>query len=213
MRFFIELAYNGKYYHGWQIQKGNSSSVEEKLEYCLSKLLKTSINVVGAGRTDTGVHAKQMFAHFDFEQQINKNLIHKLNIFLPNSIHVLNIFPVKKHIHARFHAIKRIYKYYLTCEKNPFFQDFSWFCYYPLDIKKMTQASKFLTKYKDFSFFCKKKNKTNNNICTIYYVNWFKYNNYLCFTIEANRFLRSMVRSIIGSLIDVGRKKSVSINL
>ncbi|AER40346.1 MAG: tRNA pseudouridine(38-40) synthase TruA [Flavobacteriales bacterium] len=208
MRYFIELAYNGKYYHGWQIQK-EVKSVEERLEYCLSKLLKKSINVVGAGRTDKGVHAQQMFAHFDFENNISPNLIRKLNIFLPRSIHVFNIFPVKQHIHARFNAISRIYKYYLTCEKNPFIQDFSWYCFYPLDIEKMNHATKILMKYRDFSSFCKKyrKKRVINNICKIYYAYWSKKDTNFCFTIEANRFLRNMVRSIIGTLIDVGRKK------
>lgn len=211
MRFFIELSYNGKHFFGWQIQK-NVSTVEEELEYCLSKLLKTTINVVGAGRTDKGVHAKQMFAHFDYEKEIKNNFVDRLNIFLPKSIKIFNIFPVKKNIHARFNAIKRTYKYYLTCEKNPFYQDFSWYCFYTLNIQKMNLASKELLKYKDFSSFCKKKNhKKENNICQIYRAYWNENNNFLCFTIEANRFLRSMVRAITGALINVGRNK-ININ-
>ncbi len=165
LRFFIELAYNGKYYHGWQIQK-KTNTIEEKLEYCLSKLLKTSLNVVGAGRTDSGVHAKQMFAHFDLKNRINKNLVKRLNVFLPKDIKVINIFPVKKHIHARFSAISRTYKYYLTSEKNPFFQDFSWYCFYSLNIKKMNIASRILMEYKNFSAFCKKNRKDKKK--TIY---------------------------------------------
>ncbi|WP_185866033.1 tRNA pseudouridine(38-40) synthase TruA [Blattabacterium cuenoti] len=207
MRFFIELAYNGKYFYGWQIQK-KGSTVEGNLEYCLSKLLKKSINVIGAGRTDKGVHAKQMFAHFDYEGKITNNLIEKLNIFLPKSIKVLNIFPVKENIHARFNAIKRTYKYYLTRKKNPFFQDFSWYCFYPLNIHRMNIASKELMRYKDFSSFCKKKtSETGNNICKISHACWSIDNDLFCFTIESNRFLRSMVRCIIGTLIDVGRNK------
>ncbi|WP_185861289.1 tRNA pseudouridine(38-40) synthase TruA [Blattabacterium cuenoti] len=208
MRFFIELAYNGKYFFGWQIQR-KVITVEEKLEYCLSKLLKTSINVIGASRTDTGVHAKQMFAHFDYEKIIKNDFVNRLNIFLPKSIKVFNIFPVKKNIHARFDAIKRTYKYYLTREKNIFYEDFSWYCFYPLNIKKMNTASKKLLKYKDFSSFCKKKrtNEKENNICEIYHASWSEKKNVLCFTIEANRFLRSMVRAIVGSLVDVGRNK------
>ncbi|WP_185859335.1 tRNA pseudouridine(38-40) synthase TruA [Blattabacterium cuenoti] len=207
MRFFIELAYNGKYFYGWQIQK-KVSTVEGNLEYCLSKLLKKSINVIGAGRTDKGVHAKQMFAHFDYEGIISNKLIEKLNIFLPKSIKVLNVFPVKENIHARFNAIKRTYKYYLTRQKNPFFQDFSWYCFYPLNIHRMNIASKELMRYKDFSSFCKKKtSEAENNRCQISHVCWSVNNDIFCFTIEANRFLRSMVRSIIGTLIDVGRNK------
>ncbi|ACY40619.1 tRNA pseudouridine synthase A [Blattabacterium sp. (Blattella germanica) str. Bge] len=211
MRFFIELAYNGKYFYGWQVQK-KVSTVEGNLEYCLSKLLKESINVIGAGRTDKGVHAKQMFAHFDYKGKISNNLIKKLNVFLPKSIKVLNIFPVKENIHARFNAIKRIYKYYLVRDKNPFYQDFSWHCFYPLNIQRMNIASKKLMGHKDFSSFCKKKTfETRNNICKVNHVCWSVNNNVFCFTIEANRFLRSMVRSIIGTLIDVGRNK-ISVN-
>ncbi|WP_185851009.1 tRNA pseudouridine(38-40) synthase TruA [Blattabacterium cuenoti] len=211
MRFFIELSYNGKYYHGWQIQK-KVKSVEEKLEYCLSKLLSTSINIIGAGRTDKGVHARQMFAHFDFEEKLDSNLTKRLNIFLPKSIHVINIFPVKKYAHARFHALSRTYKYYLISEKNPFIQDFSWYYIYPLDFIRMNKASKILMRYKNFSSFCKKrKDRKSDNICEIYYAHWSKYKTHFCFTIQANRFLRNMVRSIIGTLVDIGRSK-ISIN-
>ncbi|WP_185876850.1 tRNA pseudouridine(38-40) synthase TruA [Blattabacterium cuenoti] len=209
MRYFIELSYNGKYFYGWQIQK-KVSTVEGNLEYCLSKLLKKSINVIGAGRTDKGVHAKQMFAHFDYEDQINvNNLIKKLNIFLPKSIRILNIFPVKKNVHARFNAIKRTYKYYLIREKNPFYQDFSWYCFYELNIQNMNLASKKLINYQDFSSFCKKNiYDKGNNICKLTHVSWsIINNNILCFSIESNRFLRSMVRFIVGTLIDVGRNK------
>ncbi len=171
LRFFIELAYNGKHYHGWQIQKKENNTIEEKLEYCLSKLLKTSLNVIGAGRTDSGVHAKQMFAHFDLEKNIksiNINLIKRLNLFLPKDIRIINIFPVKKHIHARFSAISRTYQYYLLCEKNPFLQDFSWYCFYPLDIKKMNVASKILMEYRNFSSFCKKEKDKKKTISVKY---------------------------------------------
>ncbi|WP_185869052.1 tRNA pseudouridine(38-40) synthase TruA [Blattabacterium cuenoti] len=212
MRFFIELSYNGKYFYGWQVQK-QVSTVEGHLEYCLSKLLKKSINVIGAGRTDKGVHAKQMFAHFDYDYEEiiinNKKLLEKLNIFLPRSINILNIFPVKENVHARFNAIKRTYKYYLTREKNPFYQDFSWYCFYPLNIRSMITASRELIKYQDFSSFKKKSSsEKGNNICQISHACWSVNNNILCFTIEANRFLRSMVRSIIGTLINVGRNKT-----
>ncbi|WP_185873317.1 tRNA pseudouridine(38-40) synthase TruA [Blattabacterium cuenoti] len=212
MRFFIELSYNGKNFFGWQIQK-KVNTIEKNVEYCLSTLLKKKINIIGAGRTDKGVHAKQMFAHFDYDNEIKSNfLVKRLNIFLPKSIKIINIFNVKNNVHARFNAIKRIYKYYIICDKNPFNQDFSWNCFYRLNIKKMNIASKILLLYKDFSSFCKKENKikTNNN-CKIYRSFWIKKNNYLCFTIEANRFLRSMVRSIIGTIIDVGRNK-ITIN-
>ncbi|WP_185864482.1 tRNA pseudouridine(38-40) synthase TruA [Blattabacterium cuenoti] len=206
MRFFIELSYNGKNFHGWQVQK-KVNTIEGQLEYCFSKLLKTPINIIGASRTDTGVHAKQMFAHFDYENQIHDNFLYKLNIFLPHSIKVNSIFPVKNYAHARFNATSRTYKYFLTCEKNPFYRDICWYYFYSLDIKKMNQAAKILMDYKDFSSFCKKNSSSNNNICHIYQSYWSFKKNIFCFTIEANRFLRSMVRSIIGTILDVGRKK------
>ncbi|WP_185877385.1 tRNA pseudouridine(38-40) synthase TruA [Blattabacterium cuenoti] len=215
MRFFIELSYNGKDFFGWQIQKG-LKTIEESIEYCLSKILHNPINLIGAGRTDKGVHAKQMFAHFDYSYNIEYNLIIKrLNIFLPNSIKVINIFPVKNNIHARFNAIKRTYKYYITYDKNPFKENFYWHCFYLLDIEKMNIVSKKLLLYKDFSSFCKKNVKNNNhkinNNCHIYRAFWKKEKNYFYFTIESNRFLRSMVRSIVGTMIDVGRGK-ITIN-
>ncbi|WP_185872772.1 tRNA pseudouridine(38-40) synthase TruA [Blattabacterium cuenoti] len=208
MRFFIEVSYNGKNFHGWQIQKNTNKSIEGVLEFCLSKLLKAPINIIGAGRTDTGVHAKQMFAHFDYENQIKKYyLIHRLNIFLPKSIYVKNIFPVKNNIHARFSAISRTYQYYLTYKNNPFFNDILWHCFYKLDFRIINQASHILMHYNDFSSFCKKELYKTNNKCKIYRAFWTKKKQYLCFTIEANRFLRSMVRSIIGTIIDVGRQE------
>ncbi|WP_185882434.1 tRNA pseudouridine(38-40) synthase TruA [Blattabacterium cuenoti] len=209
MRFFIEVSYDGKNFYGWQIQKNKNKSIEGILEYCLSKLLKKPINIIGAGRTDTGVHAKQMFAHFDYDNRMRKYyLIKRLNIFLPNSIYVHDIVPVKNHIHARFSAISRTYQYYLTYEKNPFFHHILWHCFYKLDLKIMNQASKILIDYNDFSSFSKKRlyNITNNK-CHIYRAFWKKQQNFLCFTIEANRFLRSMVRSIIGTILDVGRQQ------
>ncbi|WP_185871103.1 tRNA pseudouridine(38-40) synthase TruA [Blattabacterium cuenoti] len=206
MRFFIELIYNGKNFHGWQIQK-KVKTVEGTIEYCLSKLLKKPINIIGAGRTDAGVHAKQMFAHFDYENQIHSDFLYKLNIFLPNSIRVNNIFQVKNYVHARFDAISRTYKYFFTYKKNPFYHDVCLHYFYSLDHKKMNKASKILMDYKDFSFFCKKNSSNKNNICHIYQSYWSFKKNIFYFTIEANRFLRSMVRFIIGSLLDVGRKK------
>lgn len=208
MRFFIELSYNGKYFFGWQIQK-NKITIEGKLEYCLSKLLNTSINVIGAGRTDRGVHAKQMFAHFDYNKSIDFNIIKKINLFLPTSIKVSNFFIVKENIHARYDVISRVYEYYISFEKNPFIQNFSWYCFYSLNLDKIFLASKLLLNYQDFKPFSKRNNKNikNNNKCFIYNISWKRKKEILCFTIESNRFLRSMVRSIIGTLINVGRGK------
>ncbi len=213
MRFFIELSYNGSNFYGWQIQK-NVKTIEGELEFCLSKLLKIPINIIGASRTDRGVHAKQMFAHFDIDKNFNiENIVNRLNIFLPKSIRIFRIFPVKDNYHSRFNAIKRTYKYFISNKKNPFYSDFYWYCYYTLDYKKMYLASKLLMNYKNFSVFCKKKSiyKTKNYICKIYNSILYKEKEFLCFTIQANRFLRCMVRFIIGALVDIGRKK-ITIN-
>ncbi|MDH3004038.1 MAG: tRNA pseudouridine(38-40) synthase TruA, partial [Flavobacteriia bacterium] len=159
MRYFIELAYNGNNYHGWQIQK-NNISIEEVLEYCLSKLLKRSINLIGAGRTDSGVHALQMFAHFDFEKNIEISLVDKLNRFLPKSIKVFRIFIVKNNAHARFDVIKRTYEYHILLQKDPFCYKMNWqLSCVKLNIQKMNQASEFLIKNTDFSIFCKKNKR------------------------------------------------------
>ncbi|WP_317167329.1 tRNA pseudouridine(38-40) synthase TruA [Blattabacterium cuenoti] len=202
------MSYNGKNFFGWQKQK-YVRTIENEVEYCLSKLLKKSINIIGAGRTDRGVHAKQMVAHFDYEKEISNHLVKRLNIFLPKSIRIHDIFCVKNNIHARFDAIKRTYKYYITSSKDPFYHDFSWHCFYSLDIHKMNDVAKELLKYNDFSSFCKKKNEKKNEKkkCIIYFASWKKEKNILCFTITANRFLRSMVRLIVGSFISIGRGK------
>ncbi|WGH27864.1 MAG: tRNA pseudouridine(38-40) synthase TruA [Candidatus Bostrichicola ureolyticus] len=206
MRYFIELAYNGNNYHGWQIQK-NNISIEEVLEYCLSKLLKRSINLIGAGRTDSGVHALQMFAHFDFEKNIEISLVDKLNRFLPKSIKVFRIFMVKNNAHARFDVIKRTYEYHILLQKDPFCYKMNWqLSGVKLNIQKMNQASEFLIKNTDFSIFCK-KNKSSTKNCILYKAYWDLYGNKLCFTIEANRFLRNMVRSIVGTIIKIGIEK------
>ncbi|WGH26351.1 MAG: tRNA pseudouridine(38-40) synthase TruA [Candidatus Bostrichicola ureolyticus] len=206
MRYFIEVSYNGNNYHGWQIQK-NNISIEEVLEYCLSKLLKCSINLIGSGRTDSGVHALQMFAHFDFEKNIEISLVDKLNRFLPKSIKVFRIFRVKNNAHARFDVISRTYQYHILLEKDPFCNDFTWqlLCG-KLNIKKMNQASKILIKNRDFSIFCKKS--TKSSYCILYKAYWdVNGNKKLCFTIEANRFLRNMVRSIVGTIIKIGKEQ------
>lgn len=207
MRYFIQFSYNGTHYYGYQRQP-EQISIQEIIEKSLSLLLNKKIKTIGAGRTDTGVHAKEMFAHFDYEDDIPENLVKRLNSYLPSDIAIRNIFKVLNSAHARFDALKRTYKYYISTYKNPFKQEFhAQFYYYDFRIDKMNESAQLLLHYKDFTSFSKlhADNKTNN--CNIYKAIWEQKEEELIFTISANRFLRNMVRAIVGTLIDVGRGK------
>lgn len=207
MRYFIEFSYNGKNYCGWQSQP-NAVTVQEVLEKSLSTLLRQKIEVVGAGRTDSGVHARQMFAHFDTEQIFeNENLVHKLNAFLPKDIAIHHIFRVLEDTHARFDAVKRTYEYHITTKKNPFLFEKSMYVNLPLDISKMNEAAKILFQHTDFQCFSKSNTDVFTYNCKIYEAFWKQKENQLIFTISADRFLRNMVRAIVGTLLDVGLKK------
>lgn len=207
MRYFLEFSYNGKSYHGWQNQP-NAISVQEVIENALSTLLRNKTDVVGAGRTDSGVHAKQMFAHFDVNIPVDRDdLLHKLNSFLPADISIHYIHEVKDNAHARFDAVSRTYEYWITQSKNPFLSDYSYCLKNPLDIKKMNKASKILFEYDNFQCFSKSKTDVKTYLCHIMEVNWKSDNEKLVFTIKADRFLRNMVRAIVGTLIEVGTNK------
>ena len=207
MRYFIELSYNGSAYHGWQIQP-TAISVQEVLEKGLSTLLKHPISVMGAGRTDTGVHASQMFAHFDFDSDFGDiDLVYKLNSFLPKDIAIQNIFKVKADAHTRFHALSRTYLYRISLKKNVFTTDSVYFVKQPLDVEKMNAASKILFDYKDFQCFSKSNTDVKTYYCNIMKAEWTLDNDELCFTIKADRFLRNMVRAIVGTMINIGLGK------
>lgn len=212
MRYFIELAYKGTNYHGWQYQPG-ADSVQETLTKALSLLLKTDIDIVGAGRTDTGVHAKQMFAHFDFETEIDTpQLINKLNSFLPKDIVVFNILKVADEAHARFDATKRTYEYHIHTMKDVFENDGSYQFQLPLDIDKMNEACQILFKHNDFECFSKVNTDVKTFNCVIFEAHWTRGGakqdgNKLVFTIAADRFLRNMVRAIVGTMINIGTGK------
>jgi tRNA pseudouridine38-40 synthase len=207
LRYFIHLAYNGSRYHGWQIQP-NAASIQETLNKAFSVLLRLEINLMGAGRTDTGVHAREMFAHFDYESFLDiPNLVHKLNSFLPKDIVIYNIIPVHKEAHTRFDATKRTYEYHIHQFKNPFLNELSWYFHQPLDVDLMNQAAQLLFDYTDFECFSKVNTDVNTFDCTIFEAFWKQENNLLIFTISANRFLRNMVRSIVGTLVSVGLHK------
>lgn len=207
-RFFIELSYNGKNFHGWQKQP-NAITIQETIENAISLLLKHNIELTGAGRTDTGVHAKYFVAHFDFENDvvINENLVFKLNNFLPKEIQIKSFKKVLPVANCRFDAISRTYKYFICIEKNPFHHDFAWYLNQVPDINIMNTAADVLFKYKDFTSFSKLHSDTKTNICKIMYAKWETENDLLVFTITADRFLRNMVRAIVGTIIDVGLKK------
>ncbi len=209
MRYFITLAYNGTNYHGWQIQP-NANSVQETLEQALSTILGRPIFIVGAGRTDTGVHAKKMIAHFDVEDELTDTfgLVSRLNKFLPPDISINKIERVSDDLHARFSAISRTYKYYITTQKNPFTTNMAWQTFGTLDFDKMNEAARCLFNYIDFTSFSKLHTDTKTNNCKIMQAEWTKIDeNEFVFTIRADRFLRNMVRAIVGTLVDVGRGK------
>jgi tRNA pseudouridine38-40 synthase len=208
LRYFIHLAYNGTRFHGWQIQP-NATSVQENLNKAFSVLLQTGINLMGAGRTDTGVHAREMYAHFDSDNSFDiTTLVHKLNSFLPKDIVIYDIIPVHDDAHSRFDATKRTYEYHIHQFKNPFIDELSWYFHQPLDIDLMNQASQLLFNYTDFECFSKVNTDVNTFDCTIFEAYWKRgKNDQLVFTISANRFLRNMVRSIVGTLINLGLHK------
>ncbi|WP_422105630.1 tRNA pseudouridine(38-40) synthase TruA [Winogradskyella sp.] len=207
MRYFLELSYNGKAYHGWQNQP-NAISVQEVLEKALSTILKYQIAIVGAGRTDTGVHASKMFAHFDFENELSsKDLVYKLNSFLPKDIAIHSIYGVNSEAHARFDAISRTYHYKISTSKNVFDYDFAYQIQLPLDVKAMNEACEILFKYKDFQCFSKSNTDVKTYYCDIKEAFWTKNADALVFTITANRFLRNMVRAIVGTMVNIGLGK------
>ena len=207
MRYFIQFAYNGTHYHGWQIQP-NASSVQETLNKALSVLLTSRILLMGAGRTDTGAHAEEMYAHFDYDSDIDsKILVHKLNSYLPKDIAIFNLIKVHDDAHCRFDATKRTYEYHINTVKNPFLQELSWYFNQKLDVALMNEAAKILLQHTDFQCFSKVHTDVNTFDCTIFEAYWKVENNKLIFTISANRFLRNMVRAIVGTLVNIGLHK------
>ena len=206
MRYFIELSYNGRAYHGWQIQP-NAITVQEVIEKALSKLLRQDITIVGAGRTDAGVHATQMFAHFDVNHSIDDQLAYRLNAFLPKDIAIHDIFRVTDEAHARFDALSRTYIYKVSQNKNVFSYDFAYALGNALDIDKMNEACDILYVYKDFKCFSKAHTDVKAYNCEIMSANWKSDDGQLFFTIKADRFLRNMVRAIVGTMINIGTGK------
>ena len=207
MRYFIRLAYKGTNYCGWQVQL-NANTVQAELDKALSLLLSGKIETLGCGRTDTGVHAADFFAHFDCEKEIDAaQLVYKLNKLLPNDIVIKEIRPVKDDAHARFDATAREYKYYVTRSKNPFTQGMAWYYFADLNVAAMNEAAAYLLTIEDFKAFSKAHTDVKTTLCKVTVAQWTEENGQLVFTIAANRFLRNMVRAIVGTLTDVGRGK------
>ena len=207
MRYFITLSYDGTRYHGWQIQP-NGVSVQEKLEWALSTLLREEISVTGAGRTDAGVHARMMVAHFDLRSQELDcgQLAYKLNRLLPQDIAVQKLEAVSEERHARFSAKWRTYHYYIHTCKNPFLRAYSCEIHYPLDFAKMNEAGRRLMGYDDFGAFCKSGADVKTTLCQVTKAEWVQTSPVTWyFEITANRFLRNMVRAVVGTMVDVGR--------
>ncbi len=206
-RYFIEIAYKGTVFNGIQIQLAGLT-VQGEINRALSTIFKQEILTTTASRTDAGVHAQQNFLHFDIEQAIPNSLLYSMNAILHGDIVVKNIIAVGEEAHARFDAIGRKYLYYVTAQKNPFCKETAYYFPFLLDIEKMNQAATTLLQHHDFTSFSKRNTEVKTNNCSIAYAFWTQEENgMLCFTIEANRFLRGMVRGIVGTLLQVGRGK------
>lgn len=207
LRYFIDLAYLGKAYHGWQIQP-NAISVQEEVERVLSTLLREEIKVMGAGRTDTGVHARQLVAHFDSDEVKDPNeLCFRANAFLPADIAFKAIYAVREDAHARFDATSRTYQYHLSFHKDPFTQDLAYRAPSKPDLHLMNQAAAIMMEYQDFEAFSRTGSDVKTFLCNISHAQWSVSDQGLIFTITADRFLRNMVRAVVGTLLEVGLGK------
>ena len=206
-RYFIELSYDGTNYHGWQVQP-NAVTVQEVLDRALSTVLRTPIETVGCGRTDTGVHATEFFAHYEVESSMAiDKVVHSLNSVLPPDIAIKNIFPVDDEMHARFSATLRSYQYHIHFNKDPFKHGYSWLLRDEPDIDLMNQAAQIIMQYTDFSCFSKSNTQVKTNNCKISRAEWLRTDGGIVFHISADRFLRNMVRAVVGTLLMVGRKE------
>lgn len=208
-RHFIRLGYRGAPFHGWQVQP-NAVSVQEEVEKALATVLRVPVPIVGAGRTDTGVNARTMYAHFDLDGDLpdKGRLLVSLNRLVSRDIAIHDIFKVANDAHARFDAVERTYKYFVSFEKTPFFYPLSWHCPHGLDIDRMNEAARLLITTDDFTSFAKLHSDAKTNICKVTHAEWkMEGEDMAVFTISADRFLRNMVRAVVGTLVDVGRGK------
>lgn len=206
MRYFIDISYFGKNYHGWQTQE-NAITIQEILDKSLSTILKTEIKSLGSGRTDTGVHAISQVAHFDFNGNIIENFLYRINSLLPSDISINSINGVKENISARFDAISREYIYKIHTKKSPFLNDYSYYYKRDIDIELLNKACDIIKKFKDFQTFSKVKTDVNNYNCNVSYAAIEKENNSYFFKVTSNRFLRGMVRALMGTLFEINENK------
>ncbi|MCH5237633.1 MAG: tRNA pseudouridine(38-40) synthase TruA [Muribaculaceae bacterium] len=221
MRYFLKLSYNGKPFHGWQSQP-NAVTVQSVIESALKTIFREEIPVTGAGRTDTGVHARKMLAHFDTDSEITRpeRILNSLNNLVGRNIFIESVFPVENDTHARFDATERTYKYFVSFAKNPFLDELCWKSNTHLDMERMNEAAGFLIQTKDFTSFAKLHSDARTNICDVREARWTgisddiearkflgDLNHGIVFTIRADRFLRNMVRAVVGTLVDVGKGK------
>ena len=207
MRYFMQLSYHGADFHGWQIQP-NAVSVQGELDKAVSVLLGREVHVLGCGRTDTGVHARYFVAQFDTDAVFDPlQLVYKLNRMVQLRVAVQRIWPVSEEANVRFDALSRTYKYYISQEKDPFATETSYFWSLPLDVAEMNRAAAAMFDYIDFTSFSKLHTDTKTNNCTIMHAQWAYEGSQLVFTVRANRFLRNMVRAIVGTLLEVGKGK------
>jgi tRNA pseudouridine38-40 synthase len=206
-RYFFEIQYDGKGYHGWQSQK-NAVGVQQVVAESLSTLMNTPTSIVGSGRTDTGVNCIQQFFHADFEKDFHTDtLLQKLNSYLPKDIVIKKILHTKPEAHARYSAISRGYEYRITRKKNPFLEGYTLHYFKPVNIQTMNRAAALILGAHDFQCFSKVKTDVNNFLCKVKKARWIERGDLLIFQIEANRFLRGMVRAIVGTLLEVGTGK------
>lgn len=210
-RYFIELAYDGTRYHGWQVQP-NAVTVQQVLDEALSTVLRAPVETVGCGRTDTGVHAKEFFAHFDLESVADgqfsvDSVVRSLNGMLPQDIAIKNIFLIDGDMHARFSATLRSYQYHIHFNKDPFKHGYSWLLRDEPDVELMNAAGRIIMEYTDFSCFSKSNTQVKTNNCKVSRAEWITVDNGIVFHISADRFLRNMVRAVVGTLLMVGRKE------
>lgn len=213
MRYFVEFSYDGKAYHGWQRQP-NAMSVQQTMEMAMTTQLRVPVHLVGAGRTDAGVHARQMYAHFDMDSPMDtEEQLQRLNAFLPGDIAIKNIFPVNEKAHARFDALERTYEYWVVQRKDPFCRDWAHYVHLPLDIEAMNKAASLLLDHTNFECFSKSNTDVKTYICHLKAAHWKQDQGKLVFTITADRFLRNMVRAVVGTLLDVGLGKDTIENV
>ena len=205
-RYFLELAFDGTRYHGWQVQE-NAVTVQSIVDDGLRKICgDPGIQTVGCGRTDTGVHASQFFVHYESDQP-QENMVHRLNRFFPDDIICIRHGNIDSQWHARFDALARTYQYFIRFNRSPFKTQYCWTFHHELNVDAMNQASQFLLGEQDFSAFSKSHTQTKTNICNVKLAHWIKNQDELVFEVRANRFLRNMVRAIVGTMVEVGRGK------